>query len=366
MAKKADETLSFIELLKKELKDDSIEITKLSDPSNSIERDPTGILILDWVCGGAGIPKGRWVEIFGQESSGKSLIATLICANAQKRGETVAWIDMERTADNNWFRRLGVDTESMLMFKPTSAEGAFKSIEALLDTGKVAYIVVDSVAAMASDSELEEEIGKPNMAVMARMLSNNLRRLTGKLDKTKTTVILINQLRSTMAVTKYAKQTTTTGGNAIPFYASLRLGVHKLTEAGSYLLDKNDDRCAHSIRIKAVKNKVGTPERVGQFMLIYDGGPDNRLALITLAKQKGYITQAGAMFNLDYNGQSISARGVEQMLRKISENPEIQQFLFDALKLPDCYRSMFERDTREVLMAAGLAELVELPEGERK
>ena len=136
MAKKEDNVMSFIEQLKKELKDDSIGVTTLSDPANDIVRDPTGILMLDWVCGG-GLPLGRWIEIFGKESGGKSLIATLICANAQKRGKLVAWIDMERTADSKWFKRLGVDVDTLLMVKPDSAEGAFKAIEKLVDSGKV-------------------------------------------------------------------------------------------------------------------------------------------------------------------------------------------------------------------------------------
>ena len=140
MAKKSDETLSFIEQLKKELKDDSIDISKLSDPSNDIIREPTGILALDNICGG-GFPKGRWIEIFGMESSGKSLLATLVCAHAQKKGDMVAWIDMERTADNKWFARLGVDTDKMLVIKPTSAEGAFKALNTLIDSGKISYIV---------------------------------------------------------------------------------------------------------------------------------------------------------------------------------------------------------------------------------
>lgn len=361
MTKTDNKVNSFIEKLKKELKDDSIGITKLSDPSNNIIKDPTGILMLDWVCGG-GLPQGRWVEIFGKNSGGKSLVASLICANAQKQGKMVAWIDMERTADNTWFQRLGVDTEKMLVVKPESAEGAFKAIEVLVDSGEVSYVVVDSVASMATENELEDEPGKQNMAIIARLLSTELRRLTGKLDKTKTTVILINQIRSTMALTKYAVQETTTGGNAIPFYATLRLAVAKLKDPASYVMDDNGNYLAHTIRIKGVKNKVGSPDKVGQFMLIYDGGPDNRMALVALAKEKGYITNSGAMYYIDFNGQSISARGEKGLLDKLSSSKELQTFLFDALNIDPIYRTMFDTDKRDIVSASGLAEIAEMPE----
>lgn len=356
-----NEVESFIEKLKKELKDDSIGVTKLSDPTNNIIKDPTGILMLDWVCGG-GLPQGRWVEIFGKNSGGKSLVASLICANAQRQGKLVAWIDMERTADNKWFSRLGVDTENMLVIKPESAEGTFKALEALLDTGKLSYIVIDSVASMATENELEEEAGKPSMAVIARLLSTELRRLTGKLDKSKTTVILINQIRSTMAVNKYCAQETTTGGNAIPFYSTLRLSVSKLTDAASYVKDANGNYLAHTIKIKCVKNKVGSPDKIGQFMLIYDGGPDNRMALVALAKEKGYITCSGAMYYIDYNGQSISARGEKALLDKLASSPELQKFLFDALDINPIYRDMFNTDKRDIIRASGLAEIAEMPD----
>lgn len=363
MAKKSDETLSFIEQLKKDLKDDSIGISKLSDPSNDIIREPTGILALDNICGG-GFPKGRWIEIFGMESSGKSLLATLVCAHAQKKGDMVAWIDMERTADNKWFARLGVDTDKMLVIKPTSAEGAFKALNTLIDSGKISYIVLDSVASMATEKEIEEEPGKQNMAVMARLLSTEMRKLTGKLDSTKTTVILINQIRSAMAATAYAKQNTTTGGKAIGFYASLRLWVKKLTDPSTYIEDRNGERLAHSISIRVEKNKVGSPGKTGSFMLIYDGGPDNRTAIIGMALQAGIITKNMAMYYLDVDGQSISARGERALLEKIQQSPKIQKYLLSALHIDPTYADTFESDKRELAVAEGLATMVKLPEDE--
>ena len=358
-----DEILSFIEKLKKDLGDDSISITKLADPANNIEIEHTGILALDTVCGG-GFPRGRWIEIFGKEAGGKSLLASLVCANAQKRGELVAWIDMERTADNRWFKRLGIDTEKMILSKPDSAESAFKVLNAFIESGKFSYIVIDSVASMATEGEQEDEPGKANMAVMARFLSTQMRVLTGKLDNTRTTVILINQLRSTMAVNKYAQQETTTGGKAIPFYATLRLGVHKLTDPASYIKDENDDYIAHTIAIKNVKNKLGSPGKRGEFMLIYDGGPDNRMALVAKALEKKYITQKASMFYIDFNGQQISARGEKQLIKRISENKDLQKFLFEALDIAPCYRDMFESDTRDVIEPTGIASIAEMPEEE--
>lgn len=352
-----NEILSFIEKLKKELSDDSISISQLSDPANNIEIEPTGILALDRVCGG-GFPRGRWVEIFGKESGGKSLLASLVCANAQRNGELVAWVDMERTADNRWFKRLGIDTDNMILVKPNSAEGAFKAMTAFIESGKFAYIVVDSVASMSTEDEQEDEPGKANMAVMARLLSTQMRVLTGKLDASKTTVILINQLRSTMAVTKYAQQETTTGGKAIPFYATLRLGVHRSKDPASYIKDENENYLAHTIMIKNIKNKLGSPDKRGEFMLIYDGGPDNRLALIAMALEKKYITQKAAMFYIDFNGQQISARGEKQLVQRITDNTELQKFLFEALNIPECYRHMFETNN-EVLEATGLSAIAE-------
>lgn len=353
-------TSDFIAKLKKELEGVST-ITKLSDPANEIKRCPTGILLLDWIAGG-GIPRGRWVEIFGKESGGKSLLASLICATAQKRGELVAWIDMERTADASWFKRIGVDTDNMILAKPTSAEDAFRTMNTLVETGKIPFIVVDSVASMASEGELEDDPGKQNMAIMARMISTEMRKLTGKLDAKGVTIILINQLRSTMAVTKYMKQETTTGGKAIPFYASLRLAVHKLTDAKSYVVNKDGEMLAHSLRIKAEKNKVGSPGKVGEFMFIYDGGPDNRAALVALAQTHKYITQKGSMYYIDYNGQTISAKGAKEVIRIIEQNTDLQNFLFDALNIDPVYRDMF-KTSREVISAEGIAEVAELPEG---
>lgn len=356
-----DETLSFIEKLKKELADESISISKLSDPVNNIEIEPTGILALDTICGG-GFPRGRWVEIFGKEAGGKSLLASLICANAQKRGEYVAWIDMERTADNRWFKRLGIDTDSMILVKPQSAEGAFKALSTMIDSGKFSYIVIDSVASMSTENEQEDEPGKANMAVMARLLSTQMRILTGKLDNSRTTVILINQLRSAMAVTKYAQQETTTGGKAIPFYATLRLGVHKLKDPASYIKDANDNYLAHTVHMKCVKNKLGSPDKIGDFMIIYDGGPDNRMALIALAKEKNYIVQKASMYYMDFNGQQIAAKGEKQLISRLQSNTEAQKFLFEALNIPKCYWNMFDSAKREVIEPTGLAAIAEMPE----
>ena len=354
-----DETLSFIEKLKKELADESISISKLSDPVNNIEIEPTGILALDTICGG-GFPRGRWVEIFGKEAGGKSLLASLICANAQKRGEYVAWIDMERTADNRWFKRLGIDTDSMIL-----AEGAFKALSTMIDSGKFSYIVIDSVASMSTENEQEDEPGKANMAVMARLLSTQMRILTGKLDNSRTTVILINQLRSAMAVTKYAQQETTTGGKAIPFYATLRLGVHKLKDPASYIKDANDNYLAHTVHMKCVKNKLGSPDKIGDFMIIYDGGPDNRMALIALAKEKNYIVQKASMYYMDFNGQQIAAKGEKQLISRLQSNTEAQKFLFEALNIPKCYWNMFDSDKREVIEPTGLAAIAGMPEEDR-
>lgn len=353
--------LSFIEKLKKDLVGVA-KVTALSDPANEVQYEPSGILMLDWIAG-RGLPRGRWVEIFGMESGGKSLLAALIAASYQKRGELVVWIDMERSIDPVWYKRLGLDTDNLIVIQPDSGEGAFRSLQSVIESGKVGLAVVDSIASMATDDELEEEAGHKNMAILARLLSNELRKLNGKLADSKCTVILINQLRSTMAVTRYCAAETTTGGKALPFYASLRFRVTKSTEPGSYIQDANGKYLAHTIKIKNVKNKTSSPNLTGQFMLIYDGGPDNRAALVALAVERGYITTApGGWYYINFNGQKIAKKGEKALIEALAENVDLQNFLFDALDVHKIYRNMFEVDKREVVSASGLAEIAKLPD----
>jgi len=355
--------LSFIEKLKKELVGVA-KVTALSDPANEVQYEPSGILMLDWIAG-RGLPRGRWIEIFGMESGGKSLLAALIAASYQRRGETVVWIDMERSIDPVWYKRLGLDTDSLIVAQPDSGEGAFETLQKVLESGQVGLVVIDSIASMATDDELEEEAGHKNMAILARLLSNELRKLNGKLADSKCTVILINQVRSTMALTRYSANETTTGGKALPFYASLRFRVTKSTEPGSYIQDENGKYMAHTIKIKNIKNKTSSPNLTGQFMLIYDGGPDNRAALVALATEKGYITTApGGWYYINFNGQKIAKKGEKALIEALAENKDLQNFLFDALNVHKIYRNMFEIDKREVISASGLAEIAKLPEEE--
>lgn len=349
--------LSFIERLKKQLDKDSVKtrISLLSDDENRIVYEPSGILMLDYLSG-KGLPRGRWVEIFGVESGGKSLIAALIGASFQKRGKNVVWLDMERTTDPDWYGRVGLDTDNLVVAKPESAEEAFDTIKSCI-SAKADLVIVDSVASMATEKEMEEDASKQNMAIVARMLSTQLRKLTGPLADAGTIVIMINQLRSTMALTQYEKQETTTGGKALPFYCSLRFRVSRVTAPGSYLKDENDVYKAHTIKLKNIKNKVGAPGREGTFMLIYDGGPDNRTALIALALQKGYITKGGAWYTLNINGQEIKACGEQALVDKLAANKDAQSFLFDALNIDPLYRDMFETDKRTIELPSGISEI---------
>ena len=348
--------ISFIEKLKKELSGRA-QVTKLSDPENIIHYNPSGILILDTISG-KGIPEGRWIEIFGQESSRKSLLAALIGASYQRRNKSVVWIDMERTTDPTWYKRVGLDVDNLIVIKPESAEDAFYALDKCIDE-KVDLVVIDSIASMATQTEMENDPGDQTMAVMARLLSSSLRKLTGKLDDAKTTVIMINQLRSAMAVNKYAVQEVTTGGKAIPFYCTLRFQVSRSNEPGSYTQDEFGNYLSHTIKIKNIKNKVGAPKRSGSFMLIYDGGPDNRTALIQAAQEKKYITLKGAWYSINFNGQEIKACGVKDLVAKIAENKELQEFLFDACNIDPYYRNMFDIDKREINLPNGLAEITE-------
>lgn len=352
--------LSFIERLKKEMeknKKAAAQVSLMSDEENKIVYEPSGILLLDYLSG-KGLPKGRWMEIFGAESGGKSLISALIGASFQKRGKNVVWIDMERTTDPEWFKRIGLDTESVVLIKPESAEEVFDRLNDCI-AAKADLVVIDSIASMATQTEMESDASQQTMAIMARMLSTQLRKLTSKLADSGTIVIMINQLRSTMAVNKYMAQETTTGGKALPFYCSLRFRVSRVTAPGSYLKDENDIYKAHTIKLRNIKNKVGAPGREGTFMLIYDGGPDNRTALVALAMQKGYITKGGAWYTLNVNGQEIRACGEQALITKLAENKEAQEFLFDALEIHPLYRNMFETDTRTIELPNGIDEIAE-------
>lgn len=356
MAKEKE--LSFIERLKKQMKSSvDAKVSQLSDPENKIIYEPSGILVLDQISG-KGLPRGRWIEIFGAESSGKSLLAALIGASFQRRGKDVAWIDLERTSDPDWYARVGLDPEKLALIKPGSAEDAFSALEACIEA-KAGLVVLDSVASMATQTEMENDPTQQTMAVMARMLSTQLRKLTGKLDDAGTIVIMINQLRSTMAVNKYQAQEATTGGKALPFYCSLRFRVSRVNEPGSYTVDADGVTTAHTIKIKNIKNKVGAPKLEGTFMLIYDGGPDNRAALVSLAMRKGYIRQGGAWFSMPFNGQEIKAQGLPAFISKLAELPDAQQFLFEALNIDPLYRNMFEIDKRELELPNGLAAIAE-------
>lgn len=352
--------LSFIERLKKEMeknKKAAAQVSLMSDEENKIVYEPSGILLLDYLSG-KGLPKGRWMEIFGAESGGKSLISALIGASFQKRGKNVVWIDMERTTDPEWFKRIGLDTEKVVLIKPESAEEVFDRLNDCI-AAKADLVVIDSIASMATQTEMESDASQQTMAIMARMLSTQLRKLTSKLADAGTIVIMINQLRSTMAVNKYMAQETTTGGKALPFYCSLRFRVSRVTAPGSYLKDENDIYKAHTIKLRNIKNKVGAPGREGTFMLIYDGGPDNRTALVALAMQKGYITKGGAWYTLNVNGQEIRACGEQALITKLAENKEAQEFLFDALEIHPLYRNMFETDTRTIELPNGIDEIAE-------
>lgn len=351
--------LSFLDKLKKQLEKDSVKtkVSALSAEENKIVYEPSGILELDDISG-RGLPKGRWIEIFGTESGGKSLIAALIGASFQRRGKNVVWLDMERTADPEWYSRVGLDADKLVLLKPESAEEAFDALSSCIEA-KADLVVIDSIASMAAEKELEASADKQTMALMARMLSTQLRKLTGKLADAGTIVIMINQLRSTMAVTQYEKQETTTGGKALPFYCSLRFRVSRIKAPGSYLTDSNGNYKAHTIKLKNIKNKVGAPEKEGQFMLIYDGGPDNRAALVHLAREKKLIQVTGAWYTIPYNGQELKACGEAALIKLLNSKPDVQKYLFDTLNIDPIYRNMFEIDKREVEYPSGLDSIAE-------
>src|SRR6266699_1631962 len=227
---------------------------------------PSGALSLDIALGGRGLPRGRIIEIFGPESSGKTTVALHAVANAQRQGGVAAYIDAEHALDPSWSRRIGVDLESLLVSQPSSAEEALKIAEMLIKSNAVDIIVIDSVAALVPRAEVEGEIGDPQMGLQARLMSQALRILNPTISKTKTCIIFINQIRQKIGV-MFGNPETTAGGLALKFYASVRLDVRKVTS-----IKEGEETIGSQVRVRVVKNKVAPPFRVAAIEVMHDRG----------------------------------------------------------------------------------------------
>ncbi|NWF49546.1 MAG: recombinase RecA [Ignavibacteriaceae bacterium] len=293
-------------------------IMKLGDGViTNVESIPTGALSLDYALGIGGVPRGRITEIYGPESSGKTTLCLHIIAEAQKAGGLAAFIDAEHALDVNYAKRLGVDTTNLLLSQPDYGEQALEITDTLVRSNAIDVIVIDSVAALVPRSEIEGEMGDATMAVQARLMSQALRKLTGAISKSKTSVIFVNQLRSKIGV-MFGNPETTTGGNALKFYASLRIDIRRIAA-----IKEGTDVIGNRTKVKIVKSKVAPPFKEVEFDILYNEGISKTGDLIDLATNFGIIKKSGAWFTYDED----RFQGREQLKTKLVEFPDLYQKL---------------------------------------
>ena len=266
-------------------------IMKLGDrPKTGIDAIPTGSLGLDMALGIGGLPRGRIIEIFGPESSGKTTLALHVVAEAQKKGGICAYIDAEHALDPEYSKRLGVKIEELLLSQPDTGEQALEIVESLVRSGKIDVIVVDSVAALTPKDEIEGDMGAQHMGKQARLMSQALRKLTAIVAKSKTIVIFINQIRMQIGV-MFGNPETTPGGKALKFYTSVRLDIRRIAQ-----IKKGDEVVGGRVRVKVVKNKVAAPFKATEFDLMYNEGISREGEIIALGEKFGIIKKSGASY----------------------------------------------------------------------
>lgn len=274
----------------------------------------TGSLSLDIALGGIGLPRGRIVEIFGPESSGKTTLALHVIAQAQRKDGIAAFIDAEHALDPSWARKLGVELETLLISQPTSGEEAMHITEMLIRSNAVDVIVIDSVAALVPQRELDGEIGDSHVGLQARLMSQSLRKLTGAISKSKTSVIFINQIREKIGV-MFGSPETTPGGRALKFYSSCRIDVRRIGQ-----LKEGEEVIGQRVRAKVVKNKVAPPFRVAEFDMLHNGGISYEGDLLDLSMAQRIVGRSGAWFRY---GEIQLGQGKEKARAYLKENPEI-------------------------------------------
>lgn len=290
-------------------------IMKLGDDvQRSIDVIPTGCLTLDQAIGIGGVPRGRIVEIYGPESSGKTTVTLHILAEAQKMGGTAAFIDAEHALDPQYASRLGVDIDNLYISQPDTGEQALEICEALVRSGAVDCIVVDSVAALTPKAEIDGEMGDSFVGIQARLMSQALRKLTAIVNKTNACVIFINQLRDKIGV-MYGNPETTTGGKALKFYSSLRMDIRKVD-----VIKDGAEIIGNRTRVKIVKNKLAPPFKVAEFDIMYGTGINNEACVIDVAVELEIIQKSGSWYS--YNGEKI-AQGKDNTRLYLQNNPEV-------------------------------------------
>ena len=292
-------------------------VMRLGDrPDMNVEAIPTGSLALDAALGIGGVPKGRIIEIYGPESSGKTTLALHILAEAQKMGGEVAFVDAEHALDPVYAAALGVDIDNMLVSQPDTGEQALEITDALVRSGAVDAVVVDSVAALTPRAEIEGEMGDAFVGLQARLMSQALRKLAGTINKTNCVVIFINQLRMKIGV-MYGNPETTTGGNALKFYSSVRLDVRRVES-----IKEGSNVIGNKTRVKVVKNKVAPPFREAVFEILYGQGISKWGELVDLAVEMDIVQKSGSWFSM---GEDRIGQGKESVKTFLQANPEIAE-----------------------------------------
>jgi recombination protein RecA len=294
-----------------------------TDSHVRVEAIPTGAINLDAAIGVGGIPRGRVTEIYGPESSGKTTLCLHVVANAQRAGGVAAFIDAEHALDVDYARKLGVDVEGLLISQPDTGEQALEICEILVRSGAVDVIVIDSVAALVPKAEIEGDMGDSHVGLQARLMSQALRKLTGAISRSRTSVVFINQLREKIGV-MFGNPETTTGGKALKFYASLRLDIRRI----GAVKDKEDVTGSH-VRVKVVKNKVAAPFRQAEFDIMYAEGISHTSLLVDIGAESGIIEKSGAWYS--YKGQKIG-QGRENAKLYLKDNPAMMAEVEEKVK----------------------------------
>jgi recombination protein RecA len=291
-------------------------VMRMGDVSavRDVDAVSTGSLGLDVALGIGGLPRGRVIEIYGPESSGKTTLTLQVIAEAQKAGGTAAFVDAEHALDPSYAEKLGVDVDELLVSQPDTGEQALEITDMLVRSGSIDVVVVDSVAALTPKAEIEGDMGDSHMGLQARLMSQALRKLTGNIKRSNTMVIFINQIRMKVGV-MFGNPETTTGGNALKFYSSVRMDIRRIGA-----IKKGDEIIGNETRVKVVKNKMAPPFKQAEFQILYGEGISREGEIIDMGVKQGFVDKAGAWYS--YNGERIG-QGKENVREFLKQNPDI-------------------------------------------
>src|SRR3989344_4928594 len=308
--------------IKTKFGDDSIMMLGAT-PKVDVNAIPTGSIGIDWALGIGGLPRGRIIEVFGPESSGKTTLSLHAIAEAQKGGGICAFIDAEHALDPEYAKKIGVDISTLLVSQPDTGEQALEIVESLVRSGKIDVIVIDSVAALTPKDEIEGDMGQSHVGKQARLMSQALRKLTAIVSKTKTVIIFINQIRMQICV-MFGNPETTPGGKALKFYTSVRIDIRRIAQ-----IKKGDEVVGGRVRVKVVKNKVAAPFKQTEFDLIYNEGISQEGEIIALGEKMGIIQKTGTSYSC---GEEKLGRGYDATRQFLRENPKIKDQILKEIR----------------------------------